>query len=105
MRYGPLRAPVRRPRNASWADGAGVHTGTAWVGRWKKGQTEATAVGDARTRPLRHRAHEGEILVTTDAATAAGLRVDLPRRNLELKGKELVTEVVTLTVDRYPEPS
>jgi hypothetical protein len=54
---------------------------------------------------LRHRAHEGEILVTTDAATAAGLRVDLPRRNLELKGKELVTEVVTLTVDRYPEPS
>jgi len=38
------------------------------------------------------------LLVTTDAATAAGLDSHLQTRQLELKGKQALTEVVTLTV-------
>jgi hypothetical protein len=34
--------------------------------------------------------------VTTEAAAAAGLDPTLERRALELKGKQLLTEVVTL---------
>ena len=40
----------------------------------------------------------GEILVTVDAATAAGLDSSLEHRPLELKGKQDPIEVVTLTV-------
>lgn len=40
----------------------------------------------------------GDILATTDAARAAGLDPDLERTRLELKGKQLVTEVATLRV-------
>jgi hypothetical protein len=40
----------------------------------------------------------GEILVTIDAATAAGLDSNLEQRRLELKGKEDLVEIVTLTV-------
>jgi hypothetical protein len=41
----------------------------------------------------------GEILVSTNAAVAAGLDPALERRSLALKGKEDATEVVTLRVD------
>jgi len=36
--------------------------------------------------------------VTVDAARAAGLDQSLERRTLELKGKSLTTEVLSLTV-------
>jgi adenylate cyclase len=81
--------------------GAGVHTGMAWMGAVGEGsQTQLTAVGDAvnTTARLASVAGAGEILVTVDAARAAGLEPDLPRRSLELKGKQEVTEVVTLKV-------
>jgi adenylate cyclase len=81
--------------------GAGVHTGLSWMGAVGEGsQTQLTAVGDAvnTTARLASVAGAGEILVTVDAAQAAGLDPDLPRRSLELKGKQEVTEVVTLTV-------
>lgn len=99
-----LRATGHGEAGGPWAPvGAGVHTGTAWVGAVGTGaQTELTAVGDAVNTAARlaSAAREGGVLVTTDAAMAAGLGADLPRRSLELKGKELPTEVVTLTVDR-----
>jgi adenylate cyclase len=59
-----------------------------------------TALGDAvnTTARLASVATAGEILVTIDAAKAAGLDSDLEQRPLELKGKQELVEVVTLTV-------
>ena len=79
--------------------GAGVHTGPAWLGAVGEGPHAAmTAVGDsvnvaARLAAL---AKPGEILVTTDAAMAAGLDVTLPRQQLDLRGKSQQTEVISL---------
>jgi adenylate cyclase len=85
-----------------WARlGAGVHTGAAWVGAVGEGaRTEITAVGDAVniTARLASAALAGEILISVAAASAAGLDRSLERRSLELKGKEGVTEVVSLKV-------
>ena len=81
--------------------GAGVHTGTAWVGAVGAGTAATmTALGDAVNTAARlaSAATAGEILVTDDAATAAGLDPDLEHRPLELKGKQEPVEVVTLTV-------
>jgi class 3 adenylate cyclase len=43
-------------------------------------------------------ARAGEVLVTVEAARAAGLDDGLERRSLDLKGKSTSTEVVALTV-------
>ena len=79
--------------------GAGVHTASVWFGAVGQGaHVELTAVGDPvnTTARLASQATAGEILVTTDAATAAGLDPSLPRRRLELKGKSILTEVISL---------
>jgi adenylate cyclase len=79
--------------------GAGVHTGRVWMGAIGEGtHVELTAVGDAVnvTARLASAAAAGEILVTVDAATAAGLDPTLERRTIELKGKQLPTEVVSI---------
>jgi adenylate cyclase len=62
--------------------------------------TELTILGDSvnTTARLASAARAGEILVTKAAATAAGLDPSRERRQLELKGKEQLTEVVALTV-------
>lgn len=81
--------------------GAGVHTGRAWFGAVGKGShVELTVVGDAVNTAARiaSQAEAGEVLVSVDAATAAGLDPGLERRSLELKGKQLPTEVVSLLV-------
>jgi adenylate cyclase len=81
--------------------GAGVHTGRAWMGAIGEGtHVEMTAVGDAVNTAARlaSAAAAGEILVTRDAARAAGLDPGLQRKHLELKGKQVVTEVVSLRV-------
>lgn len=81
--------------------GAGVHAGIAWFGVIGDGiHQELTAVGDnvnvaARLASL---AEAGEVLVSADAATAAGLDPDLVRHSVELKGKELPTEVVSVRI-------
>ncbi len=81
--------------------GAGVHTGPAWVGAiGHDAHMELTAVGDTvnTTSRLASAAAAGEILVTAEAALAAALDPALPRRSLDLKGKRLPTEVVSLRV-------
>ena len=81
--------------------GAGVHTGTTWFGAvGEGGGAQLTAVGDAMntTARLASTARAGEILVTTPAAAAAGLDPALERRSLDLKGKALPTEVVSIRV-------
>jgi adenylate cyclase len=81
--------------------GAGVHTGIAWVGAVGDGvHTTITALGDAVNTAARlgSAAGPGEILVTSAAARVAGLDESLERRTLELKGKQEVVEVVSLTV-------
>jgi adenylate cyclase len=78
-----------------------VHTGMAWMGSVGEGPHAAlTALGDtvnvaARLASL---AETGEILVTTDTATAAHLDPGMQRRQLDLKGKQQQTEVVSLRV-------
>jgi adenylate cyclase len=81
--------------------GAGVNTGRVWFGTVGEGQYVAiTVLGDVvnTTARLAAAAGPGEILVTVEAATAAGLKASLPRRSLELKGKAQPTEVVSLGV-------
>ncbi len=82
-------APASIPARCGWARvGEGAHV-------------ELTAVGDAVnvTARLASAAAAGEVLVTVAAATAAGLDPSLERRSLELKGKQVATEVVSLRVD------
>jgi len=82
--------------------GAGVNTGTAYVGSVGEGlDAELTALGDVvnTTARLASAAAMGEVLVTTDAAASARMTADgLERRSLTLKGKSEPTEVVVLTV-------
>ena len=79
--------------------GAGVHTGRMWFGTVGEGShVEITVLGDVVNTAARlvAAAGTGEILVSADAAEVVGLDTALERRSLELKGKELPTEVVVL---------
>ena len=80
--------------------GAGVHTGTAFVGVVKSGATsEFTAFGDAINvaAHVAAQAAPGEILVSEAAATASGLDVEgRERRRLSLKGHPVDAVVVSL---------
>lgn len=81
--------------------GAGVHTGVAWMGAVGEGpHTTLTPVGDAVnvTARLAALAQPGEILITGDAASAAGIGDGLERRVLDLRGKQQQTEVVALQI-------
>jgi adenylate cyclase len=97
-----LRATGHADPGGPWVPiGGGVHTARTWFGAVGQGShVELTALGDAVNVAARlaSQAAAGEILVTTDAARAAGLDQTLERRNLMLKGKSLATEVVSLTV-------
>lgn len=80
-------------RSEPWIPvGVGVHTGQSFVGA--VGEDDArdfTALGDTVNTAARltSLAGPGEILVSTDAATAAGLTTaGLERRSLELRGRE-----------------
>lgn len=81
--------------------GAGVHTGVAWMGAVGEGpHTALTVLGDAVnvTARLATLAQPGEILITADAAVAAGIGDGLERRVLDLRGKQQRTEVVALQI-------
>ena len=82
--------------------GAGVHTGRLWFGTVGEGNhVEITVLGDVvnTTARLASAAESGEVLVSVDAARAAGLDDSaLEHRSLELKGKEAPTEVVSVRI-------
>jgi adenylate cyclase len=81
--------------------GIGIHTGNAFVGSVGEApHTELTALGDVVNTAARlaSAAAAGEILVSREAADAAGLESGpLEHRSLELKGKSVPTDVVVLT--------
>jgi len=97
-----LQATGHADPDGPWVPvGVGIHTGLTWYGAVGQGdRTELTAVGDAMntTARLASAAQAGEMLVTTAAAAAAGLDPSLERRSLELKGKQLPTEVISIRV-------
>jgi adenylate cyclase len=97
-----LRATGHGDSDGPWVPvGAGVHSGQAWVGAvGDESHTELTALGDTvnTTARLASAADAGELLVTADAARAAGIGAGLERRALELKGKEAPTDVVSIRV-------
>lgn len=80
--------------------GIGIQTGNAFVGAVGVApHTELTALGDVVNTAARlaSAAAAGEILVSREAAEAAGLELaPLEHRSLELKGKRAATEVVVL---------
>jgi adenylate cyclase len=80
--------------------GAGVHTGTAFVGCvGSDSHVDLTALGDAVNVAARlaSSAAAGEILVTIDAARAGELdATGLERRDLMLKGKNVTTSVLVV---------
>jgi adenylate cyclase len=97
-----LRAVGHADREGPWVPvGAGIHTGRMWFGVvGEGGHAELTVVGDTVNTAARlaAAAGAGEILVSVEAASAAGLDPGLERRSLELKGKAEATEVVSLRV-------
>jgi len=84
--------------------GAGVHTGTAFVGVVSSGATtEFTALGDAINvaAHVAAQAGPGEILVTTASTTAADIdTTPLERRHLSLKGHQV--DAVVMPVPSAP---
>lgn len=95
-----LRATGNADPNGPWVPiGVGVNTGTAYVGSVGDGlDAELTAMGDAVniTARLSSVAAAGELLVTAEAARAAGLATGAEPRSLQLKGKTEPTEVMVL---------
>ncbi len=85
-----LRATGHGTPEGPWAPlGVGVHTGTAFVGVVSsEGTGDFTALGDPMNvaAHLSAQAGIGEILVTTEAASAASLSDGFERRSLSLKG-------------------
>jgi adenylate cyclase len=84
--------------------GAAVHTGEAFVG--STGSTDAvtdfTALGDVvnTTARLASEAAAGELLVTTEAARAAGVDVDdREPKTIEIRGRERAVAVYSLASD------
>jgi len=100
---GLLRATGHADPAGPWVPlGVGVHTGQSWFGAVGEGShVELTALGDVVNTAARIAsvAAVGEILVTEEAAKAASLDPSLERTSLNLKGKTLETNVVTLRVD------
>ncbi len=81
--------------------GAGVHTGIAYVGpTGPEGLIDDfTALGDPvnTSARLASAAAAGELLVSVDAAEAAGtVASDAVRRTLEVRGREATIDVVVL---------
>ena len=80
--------------------GVGVNSGVAFIGSVGRGpDTELTAMGDAVnvTARLAASAGAGELLITSDAAGAAGNAAG-ERRSLQLRGKSGPTDVLVVTL-------
>lgn len=100
-----MRATGHGSSDEPWIPlGAGVHTGTAFVGsvRSEEGTADITVLGDTPNTAARlsTSAKQGEILVSEATYAAAGLQnEDLEKRKLELKGKSEPISVYVLTND------
>lgn len=98
-----LRATGHEDPGGPWVPvGAGVHSGRAWFGAVGEGtHVELTALGDVVNVAARlaSQAESGEIIVSVAAAEAAGLDPALERTSLDLKGRQLATEVVRIRLD------
>ncbi len=101
-----LRATGHADPGGPWVPvGAGIATGTAWVGTvGDEHRTDLTALGDTVNIAARlgSAASAGEVLMTTETAQAAGVDPGLPTRSLDLKGKSAPTSVVSLTIGPVP---
>ncbi len=97
-----LRATGHEDAGGPWLPmGAGVHTGTAWVGALGDEQhVELTAIGDAVNVAARlaAAAGPGEILVSSAAAAAADLVGAAAGAPLALKGKAEPIDVVRIRI-------
>lgn len=87
--------------------GAAVHTGVAFVGSTATGDvvSDFTALGDPvnTTARLASQAVAGELLVSVQAATAAGVDTSgLERRTLEARGRTEPVEVVAMRMSGEP---
>ena len=90
--------------------GAAVHTGLAFVGSTATDDvvSDFTALGDVvnTTARLASEAASGELLVSVEAATAAGTDTsDLERRTIEVRGRTEPVEVVALRIPTVPTES
>lgn len=84
-----------------WAPvGVGIHSGPAYVGTVGDAVTDFTALGDAVnvSARLASAAGAGEILVSAEASTRAGLPPDLETRHLTLRGRQQPLDVRVLHV-------
>ena len=96
-----MRATGHRNSDGPWIPlGAGVHTGTAFVGAVgsEEGTMDITVLGDAANTAARlsTKADIGQILISEPAFAATGLNSgELEKHTLELKGK---TEAVSIFV-------
>lgn len=84
--------------------GVGVHTGEAYVGTTGPdgAADDFTALGDVvnTTARLASAAAAGELILSTDAATAAGRdTTGSERRTLDIRGRQEPIEVITLRAD------
>jgi adenylate cyclase len=100
---GILRATGHERGEGPWVPvGIGVHTGTAFVGAvGSTGVSDITALGDDvnLTARLASVATAGEILLTEDARSAAGLAAEgLEPRRLELKGRSAAADAWALHI-------
>ena len=101
-----LRA-VARPDASSMGPipvGAGVHAGVAYVGTLGSSEeiSDFTALGDPMntTARLASIAAAGELLVSADAASMAGLdSAGAVLRSIEVRGREAALDVLSLRVD------
>lgn len=101
-----LKATGQADPGGPWISvGAGVHTGTAYVGAVGSRQSvsDITVLGDVAntTARLASQAGAGEILVSEETCQAAGLSLDhCESRHLQLKGR---SQAVTVRVMRVSE--
>ena len=97
-----LRATGHEDAGGPWLPmGAGVHTGTAWVGALgDERHVELTALGDAVNVAalLASAAGQGEVVISVAAAEAAGFPETHERASLELKGKTDAIDVVRIRI-------
>ncbi len=89
--------------------GAGIHTGTSFVGTVGEGDAiDFTAVGDTvnTTARLMSTARAGEIVISADTASAAGLdTAGLEHRTLDVRGRQQPVEAWVDSLSRTAEPA